>query len=599
MSKTAAAVVGGLSLAFSVVLGAIGAGAPVVLAAPAAQSAQAGAAPEAGVSYVTQRPGSFLAAPVVSAYVHVFTAADAPVGRTAVQGLQAAAFSATENSQPVGLAVRPAPADEPLAMVVIADTANERRWLGTGAKYTDPLQYLREAAATALRDLPENGRYAVYTMNTDGVAPLADRTSALNAAAQLQDRVGQPRLLQRLDEAVAALREAPPEWRRVVLVLSDGNSRFGRPYEALREAALKEHVAVFAVGTIDPGQPYNFLDQLARETGGATWAFEKEKLQPLPASPALLELLSGEAARAVRSAYRVEYQPPNTGRDRRDLAISVRTTGGEARARTSYEARFGTWLSSRALLGGGLLLALVAGCVYVVAGKGPGSRRPVRTDYYLVGRGPTAAHFAEEEYLFTHWRPLGRGGRGYRLPPEDPHYIGISRTHVFIRVKNLRTVRAGGVEQTVGEVEVRAGSRGGRRGINTAYIYNDLTGPRLLSQRPYQLQKGDLLVLQGFVHEQEPAGNDGVPPGVRLELGYVANTDTGGATSIEDDVAPAEGDGGDARHLEPAGTASSPNTGRGMAVVRAAPTVSTMRVLPAPPPMPDDASVPSGAERRG
>jgi len=246
--------------------------------------------------------------------------------------------------------------------------------------------------------------------------------------------------------------------------------------------------------------------------------------------------------KAIRSAYRIEYQPTGSGSvggagdELRTLTVTVKTPAGDARAQRSYRAAFGGgWLTPRALLAGGALLLLGAGAIAMAAGYGPAGRRPVRTDYYLIGRGPTSTHFPEEEYLFTGWRSLGRGGRGYRLPPENPHYLGISRTHVFLRVKNVRKVRAGGVEQTVGEIEVRAGSRGSGRGLNTAYVYNDLTGPRLLSERPYEMQKGDVLILQGFAHGAAEEAPDGIPRGVRLELGYVANTDVaGGATSIEE-----------------------------------------------------------------
>src|SRR5262249_55873815 len=154
---------------------------------------------------------------------------------------------------------RSVPPDEPVALVVVVDT-NERGWLLPGAKYTDPMQYLRDTTTKLLREFPENGRYAVYTMG-DGPAAtplLGDRNSALNAAAQLQT-AGDARLLERIDKAVAALSEMPPEWRRLVVVLSDGNSRGGRPYETVQAAALSGHVAVFAVGTIDPDQPYPFL----------------------------------------------------------------------------------------------------------------------------------------------------------------------------------------------------------------------------------------------------------------------------------------------------------------------------------------------------
>jgi hypothetical protein len=152
--------------------------------------------------------------------------------------------------------------------------------------------------------------------------------------------------------------------------------------------------------------------------------------------------------------------------------------------------------------------------------------RPQKTDYYLVGEGPTAGH-APEFYLYTNWRPLGRGGSGYPLEPDDPVFTGLSKTHVWLRVQGWGQIRgAAGQAQGVGTVEARAGRPSSGVGLNTAFVYNELTGVRVLSERPFRLQTGDILILQSAGHTG--VGPNGLPAGVYLRLGHVGATMVGG-----------------------------------------------------------------------
>ena len=507
-------------------------GAPLALAAPPGQTATA-SGPTARVSYLRTQPASGLfGAPRATAYVQVYDRADPPLGRTAVAGLPASAFSAAEDGAPVSIAVSPVAPDEPLAMVVIADTSTGRGWLVPGPKYPDPLLYLRDAALRVLKEFPTNGRYAVYTMASGpaGTPPLADRTSAENAAQQLHADPD-ARLLERLEQAVEALKSAPVEWRRVIVVLSDGNSAFGRSYELVQGAAAQAHVAVFSVGTLDPDNPFLFLDRMGQETGGQAWLFNKTDLQPAATSPVLLDLLVDQVVKSIKSAYRLEYPIPGKGSEQRQLVVTVKTPAGEVKtAPIGYRVQpsSGVPMSTLLLAIGLPLLAVAAGAGYYSL-----RLRPVKTDYYLVGHGPSAGHIPEQ-YLYTNWRPLGRGGRGYQLTPEDPHFTGISKTHAHVRVHNLRRVKGPtGHVQTVGTVEVRAGKPSSGVGLNTSFVYNEITGVRPLSERPYQLQTGDLLILQPASRQGDSL--NGLPNGVYLRLGNVGGTATESGASQDVD----------------------------------------------------------------
>ena len=250
-----------------------------------------------------------------------------------------------------------------------------------------------------------------------------------------------------------ALRDAPPGWRRLIFVLSDGNSAFGRNYELVQGSAAQARVAVFAVGTPDSNNPFRFLERMGQETGGQAWIFEKAQLQPSAGSPVLLDILVDQAVKAIKSAYRLEYTPPSA-REQRELSVGVRMASGDARSRlVSYRADPAPSVPQPLLfLGIGLpLLALAGGGLYYYW------LRPVKTDYYLAGYGPSTGH-VPELYLYTDWRPLGRGGRGYPLTPDDPFFAGISKTHVWLRVQNWRR-HPGGQRPGAGS----GGGRGPRR----------------------------------------------------------------------------------------------------------------------------------------
>jgi len=89
--------------------------------------------------------------------------------------------------------------------------------------------------------------------------------------------------------------------------------------------------------------------------------------------------------------------------------------------------------------------------------------------------------------------------------------------------------------QTVGTVEVRAGKPSSGVGLNTSFVYNEITGVRPLSERPYQLQTGDLLILQPASRQGESL--NGLPNGVYLRLGNVGGTATesGAPRDVDDE----------------------------------------------------------------
>src|SRR3954447_18574866 len=102
--------------------------APGAWAAPERQSGTTGSAgPNAAVSYLwPQRPSGLFGGPRVTAYVQVYDKADPPAGRSAVTGLPASAFSAAEDGQAVSLTVKPVAPDDPVALIVVADTSTGR-----------------------------------------------------------------------------------------------------------------------------------------------------------------------------------------------------------------------------------------------------------------------------------------------------------------------------------------------------------------------------------------------------------------------------------------------------------------------------------------
>ena len=229
-----------------------------------------------------------------------------------VAGLAPTAFSATEDGRPVSLTVRPAAPDEPVALIVVADTNTGREWLPPPAPGTPtPCCTSGTSPRGCCGSSPRTGATpsTPWPGGPPGLPPLGDRATAEAARAAPPTGPGRP-----LAGAPGAGRGGPagrpagvapadlrPQRRQLGLraQLRAGAGVGGAgPGGRLRRGHPGLQQPLPLPGAHGPGDRGPGLD--LRE-GGA------------PAqrrSPVLLDILVDQAVKSIKSAYRLEYTRP-------------------------------------------------------------------------------------------------------------------------------------------------------------------------------------------------------------------------------------------------------------------------------------------------
>jgi VWFA-related protein len=223
------------------------------LLAPPSTSAQAPAALD-----VTQVIST--AYPEVTAVVSVRDAFGTPVG-----GLNAAAFSATEDGAAVPVLDVQAAVDAGvgMAVVMVMDTS--------GSMAGDPLATTQEAAVAFVDSLLPNDKAAVIAF-ADSVGPPSDLTGDKQALASVLRGLRANGDTALYDAVVAAVRaaDAAPLPRKVVVLLTDGQD-YGGLSSATDEGSLAEaEAAGVPIFTVGVGENVNvpYLQQVAQRSGG-------------------------------------------------------------------------------------------------------------------------------------------------------------------------------------------------------------------------------------------------------------------------------------------------------------------------------------------
>lgn len=243
------------------------------LLAPPSSSAQAPAALD-----ITQVITS--AYPEVSAVVSVRDAFGTPIG-----GLNAAAFSATEDgaAAPVLDVQAAVDAGVGMAVVMVMDTS--------GSMAGDPLATTQEAAVAFVDSLLPNDKAAVIAF-ANSVGPPSELTGDRQALASVLRGLQANGDTALYDAVVAGVRaaDAAPLPRKVVVLLTDGQD-YGGLSSATDEGSLAEAEAVgVPIFTVGVGENVNvpYLQQVAQRSGGQYIA------APAPADiPAVYEGIPG------------------------------------------------------------------------------------------------------------------------------------------------------------------------------------------------------------------------------------------------------------------------------------------------------------------
>ena len=279
------------------------------LLAPPSTSAQAPAALD-----ITQVIST--AYPEVTAVVSVRDAFGTPIG-----GLNAAAFSASEDGAAAQVLDVQAAVDAGvgMAVVMVMDTS--------GSMAGDPLATTQEAAVAFVDSLLPNDKATVIAF-ADSVGPPSELTGDKQALASVLRGLQANGATALYDAVVAGVRAAgaAPLPRKVVVLLTDGQD-YGTRSSATLEDSLNEAgtagVPVFAIGVgEDVNVPY--LQEVAQRSGGQFLA------APAPADiPAVYEGIG----RLLRAQYllRLRLSGPADGGDS-ELRVSVSVGGATVEA---------------------------------------------------------------------------------------------------------------------------------------------------------------------------------------------------------------------------------------------------------------------------
>jgi len=274
------------------------------LLAPPSSSAQAPAALD-----ITQVISTVY--PEVSAVVSVRDAFGTPIG-----GLNAAAFSATEDGAAVPVLDVEAAVDAGvgMAVVMVMDTS--------GSMAGDPLATTQEAAVAFVDSLLPNDKAAVIAF-ANSVGPPSELTGDKQALASVLRGLQANGDTALYDAVVAGVRAAgaAPLPRKVVVLLTDGQE-YGTRSSATAESSLAEaEAAGVPIFTVGVGENVNvpYLQQVAQRSGGQYIA------APAPADiPAVYEGIG----RLLRAQYivRLRLSAPADGGDS-ELRVAVRDRG--------------------------------------------------------------------------------------------------------------------------------------------------------------------------------------------------------------------------------------------------------------------------------
>jgi len=259
-------------------------------------------------------------------------------GGKPARGLVQDDFEVRDAGQPVTLAHwESAPAG--LAVAVVLDTSLSMQ----GEKIEDA----RSAASALIRELDDRDRVMLLSFS-DEVLVRAPLDPDRGAAAREVDKLaaaGGTALYDAVYNGAEELRRAPPDFRKVIVLLSDGRDEsasglepgsFHTQEEAIRQAHLAD-ATVFALGLGALEDEKDFtgrmtteevLQRFARTTGGT---FRKVRSARL--SAAFRDVLE-----EVRLQYGMSYRPPTPrpGETWRSVEVKVRKPGLSVRTREGY-----------------------------------------------------------------------------------------------------------------------------------------------------------------------------------------------------------------------------------------------------------------------
>lgn len=256
----------------------------------------------------------------------VFTA---DLGGIPIPGLASADVAATASGQPANvISIEPVTgASIPLTMVVAFDLS--------GSMLGEPLARARDAATSLVAGLTPADEIAILTFADEVLVPqprTTDKAASLATLAALQ-AVGNTALYDATASA-AALANESPMFRRVVVLISDGEDFGGRSAlsrEQALSAAEEARVPYYVIG-LGAEIDRDFLEAIAARTGGRFFAAPQ---------PADLPAISASLENLLRSQYVATLEAaPDSGSDAiPQLSLRIQRPEGSGAATATYRSQ--------------------------------------------------------------------------------------------------------------------------------------------------------------------------------------------------------------------------------------------------------------------
>jgi len=183
---------------------------------------------------------------------------------------------------------------------------------------------MREVGPAFLKSKTQDDEYFVIVFS-DAPAMVVAYTTDAKLMPKVFPKSGEQPLYDAIYNGIDAMKEAANPRKVLVVVTAAGDNGKGQTDDQLVNYAIKQPVQVYSIDMGGGSAASNTLDLLASVTGG--------RANVSSDSSFLLESISAELARALKSQYLIGYKSTNTKKDghRRGVKVKVRASSEEAK----------------------------------------------------------------------------------------------------------------------------------------------------------------------------------------------------------------------------------------------------------------------------
>ena len=183
---------------------------------------------------------------------------------------------------------------------------------------------MREVGPAFLKSKTADDEYFVIVFS-DSPSMTVPYTNDAKLMPKMFSQTGEEPLYDAIYNGIDAMKEAANPRKIVLVVTAGGDNGKGQTDDQLVNYAIKQPVQVYSINMGGGSAPANTLDLLAGVTGGLAYVSSDSSF--------ILENLSDELARALRTQYLIGYKSTNTKQDghRRGVKVKVRASSEESK----------------------------------------------------------------------------------------------------------------------------------------------------------------------------------------------------------------------------------------------------------------------------